>query len=1469
MFYLACLCSLIFFSCWLLVDLLPGRAAFGENFESMSRDKHRKGDKGQEKDRNRGRVLASISEWKEGDDLDEFFLMAEGRMKAVDIKTEEWIGIIDQKLRGKAMLAWQNAVTGAADYWEAKRKILKVCGYTPKAAAEALFGFKPERCGGLTAAQLYHEGQQLVRRLIAPGTVSEEVEFALVKGWLCNVTPKGARRALDYRVLGSPTDLIEALQDYLAVEGVYKFGQAATFKVEPVGHSEKGKERFSANLVCFKCGRHGHKASDCWQNGNTGPGRPSSGEGVGAKVNCFTCGVEGHKSPQCPKNLRGEKPAGKDGHPEKVKPVMRIRKDDFAGLHVEGKINDKHALILLDSGADISLVSDDLVTPSQLTGRKVAVRGLSTAPWWLYTAEVPFSIDGSEWIEVVGVAPKHMGLKEDVIYSWDVRTERGLALAKFVRRESPKDVFRVTTRADSERERQEAEAELAELAACSPAVTPLPGGCDVLYEPGAVGVHEVPVLSEDEEEGVEHDDVELDGLDDGLLDLETIPSEPQLDIPIVKQGGGDRDVLIGQTKEDPSLLAWRKLADKGEGGFVWVNGLLHQEVLDHVSEKKLLLVLPQSFRNKVLRVAHDHMQHMGARRVTKLIRQRFTWPGVGRQIAEYCRSCAVCQCCDKRKSRKAQMVERPVMSEPFEVIAIDLVGPFKPGKGGCTHLLTAICMATRWPEAIPLKSITARAVATGLLEIFSRTGIPLQLLSDQGKQFTGKVSEHLCDGLGIDHIESTPYHPEGNGVVERMHGPLCAMLTKAASEGHDWVGQVPFALFALRAAPNRDTGFSPFELVYGRRVRTPLDVFHQGWTQDDFEGLDCSEWANWLVDKLEGWHEVMRERSVIASKSRKDLFDRKAVRRELAVGDLVLLRKPGMTPKLEESWLGPFPVTERLNRVNYRLKTTSGRAEVQHINNLKRYKERELEVLRLAIVAEDFALDESRGVKVQGLCADFDLEKWSEVVQEFDDVFSDVPGRTGVCQLHIDTGVALPLSSGPHRVPDRLKEGVRLEVEKLVDMGVVEVSTSPWSSPIVPVPKNDGSIRLCIDYRRLNGVSLPDPYYMATLEEILERVGASGCISKLDLSKGFYQIEVEPSSVPKTAFITPFGKFQFLRMPFGLRNAPSIFQRVMETVLRDCYMCCAPYIDDIVVFSQDGVKHLVDLRSVLTALRLNGLTVKQGKCAFGRTKLEYLGHLIGGGEMAVPKHRATAMADFVQPITKKQLRAFLGAASYYRKFVCNFADYSGILSPSTSKFSPSVVAWSGEMLVAFNKLKVSLVDVCALTVPSLEDSYVLHTDASGAGIGAALYVLREGEEKVVAFFSKQLQGAQHRYSATELEALAVFKSIHFFAHYLWGKKFEVVTDHRALVYLMTSTRLNKRLTGWALQLMDFQFEVKYKEGSKHLDADGMSRQGWKETTASAEAEVQQTWMSGLKEGGDVGVSPTGERRPRQETGEQP
>ncbi len=272
---------------------------------------------------------------------------------------------------------------------------------------------------------------------------------------------------------------------------------------------------------------------------------------------------------------------------------------------------------------------------------------------------------------------------------------------------------------------------------------------------------------------------------------------------------------------------------------------------------------------------------------------------------------------------------------------------------------------------------------------------------------------------------------------------------------------------------------------------------------------------------------------------------------------------------------------------------------------------------------------------------------------------------------------------------------------------------------------------------------------------------------------------------------------------------------------------------------------MVELRKTLEAIRRAGLTCKRAKCCFGKRSLEFLGHMIGGGRVSVPAARVEAIRAHPLPKTRKQLRAFLGLVGFYRRFIAGFHKWSSVLTPHTSTAMSGVVSWTNvkPMLNAFYELCNSLCESVCLYVPCSSDSFVLESDASSTGVGAVLSVVRHEEKLPVAFFSKQLSGAQRNYSAQELEGLGVYEAINHFSFYLYGQRFKVVTDHKGLVNMREGRQENRRIHNWCLKLAMYDFEVEYRAGKENVVADDLSR-----CHEGADDEVTRL----LEEGGDVG-----------------
>ena len=345
------------------------------------------------------------------------------------------------------------------------------------------------------------------------------------------------------------------------------------------------------------------------------------------------------------------------------------------------------------------------------------------------------------------------------------------------------------------------------------------------------------------------------------------------------------------------------------------------------------------------------------------------------------------------------------------------------------------------------------------------------------------------------------------------------------------------------------------------------------------------------------------------------------------------------------------------------------------------------------------------------------------------------------------------------------------EISWLLQKGYIVPSSSPWASPMVTVRKADGSARLCVDFRCINSLTRQIPFFMPRVEEVIEGVGRARYISKLDLSKGFYQVPLTQEAQPKTAFVCHKGAFHFTRMPFGVKNAPACFQALMQKVLTDLGEFSAPYMDDVIIYSSTWEDHITHIGRVLSTLQQAGLTVNPKKCCWGGRAVEFLGHFIGKGNMTIPQHRTTALAKYTRPNTKRGLRAFLGSVGFYRRYLPHLAESTSTLTPLTSKQAPQMVEWTGEGVSAFRRICDFFCDPPNLCVPLPSDVISIVSDASGRGIGGILHVQRDGEWVPSAYFSRQLRGAEHRYSATELEALALVETIRHFSYHLYGRPF--------------------------------------------------------------------------------------------------
>jgi len=444
---------------------------------------------------------------------------------------------------------------------------------------------------------------------------------------------------------------------------------------------------------------------------------------------------------------------------------------------------------------------------------------------------------------------------------------------------------------------------------------------------------------------------------------------------------------------------------------------------------------------------------------------------------------------------------------------------------------------------------------------------------------------------------------------------------------------------------------------------------------------------------------------------------------------------------------------------------------------------------------------------------------------DFQDTFSKDEsdlGLTDITEHTIDTGDARPVKQAPRRVPAALVSEEKLAVDQLLKQGVIRESSSPWASPIVLVRKKNGKIRACIDYRKLNAVTVKDAYPIPSTQECLDALSGAVYFSTLDMTSGYNQIPVREQDIPKTALVTRQGLFEFKTMPFGLTNAPATFQRVMEIAMRGLqWTSCLIYLDDIIIFGSTFHEQLDRLRQVLQRVRLAKLKLKPEKCALFQREVPFLGHIVSGDGIRPNPNNIAKVKAWEVPRNVTEVKQFLGLCSYYRRFVKGFSIVAKPLTNLTSKDSDLV--WTAECQDAFDRLKEALTSDSIVGYPQGVGEFILDTDACDTGIGAVLSQVQDGVEKVIAYASRSMNKAERNYCVTDKELLAVRYFVEYFRHYLLGRRFSVRTDHQALKWLFSLKEPRGRIARWLEILSTYDFSIQYRPGKKHGNADGMSR----------------------------------------------
>ena len=628
------------------------------------------------------------------------------------------------------------------------------------------------------------------------------------------------------------------------------------------------------------------------------------------------------------------------------------------------------------------------------------------------------------------------------------------------------------------------------------------------------------------------------------------------------------------------------------------------------------------------------------------------------------------------------------------------------------------------------------------------------------KSIQSDQGSNFMSGIFQQVMYELGINPESQGALERFHQTLKNMIRSYCFDTEkDWDEGIHLLLFAVRESVQESLGFSPFELVFGHTVRGPLKLLKEKFFSDDEVTLNLLQYVSDFKTRLSKACEAARSNLKSAQNKMKVRYDENAQDRNFEPEDKVLALLPIPGHPLQARYFGPYIVDKKLSDVNYIVNTPGRR----------------------------------------------------------------IPSRTDKIYHDVDTiEGSKPVKQHPYRMNPVKQQYLREEVQYLLDNDFIEPSQSEWSSPCILVPKPDGTFRMCTDYRKVNSVTKTDTFPIPRIDDCIDNIGHAKYVTKFDLLKGFWQIPLTDRAKEISAFVTPDGLYQYKVMPFGMKNSPATFQRLVNSLISNLDGCKA-YIDDAIIFSEEWQQHLQTIRTFFDRLSDAKLTVNLAKSEFCHANLTFLGHIVGQGQVKPVEAKVEAISDFPVPTSKRQLMRFLGMAGYYRKF-CN--NFSAIAEPLTNLLGKKVkYVWTDDCQKSFDKLKAILRSAPVLLAPSFDKEFKLAVDASDVGAGSVL--LQEDDNGVdhpVCYFSKKFNKHQRNYSTIEKECLSLILALQHFEVYLASSHAPIVvfSDHNPLTFIHKMKNKNQRLLRWSLMLQEHNLDIRHIRG-RDIIPDTLSR----------------------------------------------